>query len=124
MSRFARRTVIVMVGLILGWYAAGMVDFHPADPAHAADPAKAGAEDGGKDTGYRKDDGQRAAEALQPKAHDRAYYPTVLKIIIGLFAAAVVIGIIARAMGYQDPGVVATEEDQAEAHHDDHDDHH
>src|SRR5690606_17060381 len=66
------------------------------------------------------------AASLVPQESDRAYFPIVLMTIVGLFVAAIAVGLLSRAMGFRDPGVVAGEQDHAEAHHGHHghDDHH
>ncbi len=122
MKKLGRRTLAIIAGLILGWTCAGYLgDYAPAilPQAHAAAPA---GEDNHGDH-HEPDLGQEAAGQLVPKAEDITFYEPVVATAVGLFALAIVVGIVARVSGIKDPGVAAAEADAAAAHHDHHDDH-
>jgi len=90
-----RRIMIVVVGLLLGWWAAGVVDFTPQVDAateeaphqdvHAAEAA-------------HQDANQQAADALVPRDDDSqkaapSWYRLVVYAAAGLFVAAILIGV-------------------------------
>jgi len=117
MKRFARRTLGVCIGLVLGWVAAGIVFdtgsiIEPSAAHAAAKPAgKAGA-------GKGHDKGMDAAAKLAPESlsQQTTWYPYVLWGVAALFALAIPLGMFAMAMKGEDPP------DPAEEHHG-HDDH-
>lgn len=62
------------------------------------------------------------AENLVPKSDAMGWYAPMLYSVLGLFVAAIVVGVARDAAGMKDPGIAAGEYDQAHAHHDDHGD--
>jgi len=99
MRKLRRRMVGVLVGLILGWYCAGLVgDILPGTlgmttTAHAAE---AGAHDAG----------QKAAALLRPTESQIPFFRPVVNTIIALFVLAVVIGLLCRSLGLKDPNTL------------------
>jgi hypothetical protein len=137
MKRWLRRTLAVVVGLSLGWLAAGFLPsslsatpnesrpeghVHPStQPAAAAELTHEPAVEG--ESGEH-DAGLAAAQNLVPAPGSTPWLRPVLFGIAGLFVAALVVGLAVRAWGIRDPSIVATEEDQKAAHDDHaHDDH-
>ena len=152
-GRWTRRAVALLVGLALGWYAAGQ--WHEARWASAADRAMdelvaaeaaqpgGAVEDAGPAAGAAEPAGSTAAEApgedtdqpqsksppladhpataLLPRRDGEATTPPWLTYIAagiaGLFATALLVGLIVRKAGYRDPGAVATEQDRQAHHH-------
>lgn len=90
MNRITRRTLAVIAGLVIGWYAAGMVGPHlplvgvsVAETTHEADVQGHGA---GHD-----DHADNEATALVP--HEAMpWLQPVIVVAIGLFIAAIVLG--------------------------------
>ena len=125
MNRFTRRTVSAIAGVVLGWYVAGVVPTSGlpalASPSMAEDAHHApaghtpsGAEGHGltaSDThnnAHNNDHGEAdpalaAANLLVPQAEDIRWYKPVLIAIVGLFVAAVVLGIPALKLRGPEP---------------------
>jgi hypothetical protein len=79
-KRFARRSLAIVVGLTLGWYAAGF-----SSAATSGDPHDAPAGD--------HDEAARAAAELAPTHEPTPWFRPVVGSAVGLFAAAIVLGI-------------------------------
>src|SRR5690606_28030088 len=73
--------------------------------------------------GHGPDEGQKTAGQLRPTAEQVPFYRPVVTAAAGLFGLALVFGVAYRSFGGKDPGVAASEADQAAAHHDHHDHH-
>jgi len=131
MKRLTRRSFAVCLGLVLGWFAAGMVfdSGQIADESGFLAPSTANAAAASKDAGDHKDgkgkDGKhedkgiKAAGKLAPKElpEQAPFFRSVLIAAAALFIAAVPLGMFALAMKGEDPP------DPADDHHG-HDDHH
>lgn len=132
MSKWGRRTLGAVLGVVLGWAAAGMMPTslhaenshgHASAPAESSSPVHSPAAPHAvvESETARPDAGQNAAAMLVPPASQVPWLQPVLMSVGGLFALAVVVGLMNRHMGLRDPAVVAAESDQAAAHgHDDH----
>jgi hypothetical protein len=117
MKRFTRRTVGAIVGLCLGWMAAGLA-FPTGSLSLAADPSHGhGVKDPGQEAAAKLVPHNAAGEPASPE-----WFGTVVKLIAGLFVAAIIIGIPALKAKGGDPAGLASADDQAHAHHDDHGD--
>ena len=120
MKRFSRRSIGLVIGLCLGWYAAGVWGpdaFGPeagfadegGDHDHLVAPADGdkNATDGAKqEPGHHKTGGDHhhgAADNLVPHEGDVPFYGSVLFWTAGLFVAAIVVGVFLRMLGEQDP---------------------
>jgi hypothetical protein len=92
MNRIARRTLVWVVGLSLGWYVAG-VSLHASDESqgdHA--PAGSHAPAHGDDHGH-DDPAVDAAKQLRVPRHESAsWYPRVVTGAVLLFGAAALLG--------------------------------
>lgn len=98
--RFTRRAAGILIGLVLGWYIAGMV-IQPgvimADDTNHAATASSHAEPDhsatGSGDGHGHDPALDAAKLLVPgSSGDIFWYGSVLTVAAGLFIAAVVLG--------------------------------
>jgi hypothetical protein len=76
------------------------------------------------DAGAEAEHNLANAETLVPSGAAMGWYGPMLYGVLGLFAAAIVVGVARDAGGMKDPGIAAGEYDQAHAHHDDHADSH
>ncbi len=126
MRRMTRRTVAILGGIVLGWYAAG---FLPGSLSQSAGPSPLFAVDAPDHDGHREGDAlhgeagqahtahdaaERGAQLLVPKTSDEVcWYSGVLWASGGLFAGAVVLGYPALRLRGPEP----------EAAQDDHGDH-
>ena len=95
-----RRTVGVLIGLCLGWWGAGLAGPYLSSTAASVAGASAAqpAHEGGIDHGEGHGD---ATAALVPGAHERlqlGWYRWVLWSALGLFVAAIVLGIPSLAL--------------------------
>ncbi len=133
LRRLLLRSVAVTCALILGYVAGGLVD-QPLDstPAYASDAKPASAQrdhhdhddhaahekHAGSDHGSAHAAGPKAVDLIKPNLTEAPFYPFVLKLAVGLFAAAIVLGIPALKLRGPEPV-------EADDHHDDHahDDH-
>jgi hypothetical protein len=113
MKRMTRRTLGIALGLTLGWLAAGYI---PASFDTPAGTPTYGHVEHGADTGEHKHEAT-SANQLVPHHGDAPFQHTVLWLIGGLFAGACVVGLCLRALGENDPAIVATEQDLVEAAH-------
>ncbi len=134
-SRWCRRGLALLIGLALGWYAAGQ--WHEARMASAAEEATEqaiaaesgtspdvpghihGASEEPEAAGAEK---RHPATSLVPRHEGEPAVPLWLGYVVwsmaGLFALALLLGPLVRAMGYGDPGTVATQQDrEAHPHH-------
>ena len=100
MKPITRRTIAAVGGLLLGWLAAGFVPGLTLSPLHAEEQP-------------HHDAGRDAADLLVPAPDHVGWYKPVVWTIIGLFSAAVLIGIPTKKLKGPEP---------VEEH--DHDDHH
>ena len=103
-KRLIKMSAIVL-GAVLGWFAAGAV---ASDVKHDA-----GAKDGVTDHGG---DGKLDMHLSVP-AEDQSWYPMVLMAIGGLFVLAIIVGVGAGKLGKSEPGKIASDHDAAHAHH-------
>ncbi|MEX0777276.1 MAG: hypothetical protein WD042_16350 [Phycisphaeraceae bacterium] len=90
MKRWSRRVLAVIVGLSLGWYAAGWM---PAAIRAEAVTPHAERQAGGHGTAGGDAHATAPAKELVPQTEHAAWFGTLLIAIIGLFGAAVVLGI-------------------------------
>ena len=107
MKRLCRRSISILIGLVLGWMVAGMMmgeSVSLAEEGHHVEHAA----DSDADTGHGHDDhadhhesahdghendlAAQAAASLVPKETDIAWYGTVLVLAGGLFLAAILLG--------------------------------
>ncbi len=110
-----------MLGLCLGWMVAGLA--YPPGNVSLAASAAAETDGHGHAEAVDHDEGLKAASGLVPRdaqghAATPAWFGTVVKLIVGLFVAAIVIGVPALRAKGGDPAGLATAHDQAHAHHD------
>lgn len=140
MKRRTRKTFAILIGLMLGWFAVGLLDMgsvdrfalanetpttpqvqEPIDSTDESNDISTRSHGGDND---HQDAGQIAAGYLVPEKSDAAYFSTVLWIILALFILAVLIGVVVHKMGHADPGAQAIVEDHADHDHGhDHDAH-
>lgn len=127
MARKARTTTAIMIGLMLGYCAAGWWDVTPmfaagtphADSTPDRQANDAHSEDSNHD-GHAG--GQSSAGTLVPHDQERHaaaphWFGCLIGIGIGLFVVALILGAPLRVFGIKDPGAEATEQDNAESHH-------
>ena len=98
MKRFTRRMLVVMAGLVLGWYTAALVPTGTASASGGAIGADAAGrtiqdEAGHSSSEGHSDEGLTATEALRPSRCEIAWLRPVMIGIGTLFAGAVVLGI-------------------------------
>jgi hypothetical protein len=121
MNRLTRRTVSAIAGVVLGWYVAGVVptsgpltlaspsmaeDTHHAPAGHTPSGAEGHgltAPDSHSNDHDGSDPALAAANLLVPQAEDIRWYKPVLIAIVGLFVAAVVLGIPALKLRGPEP---------------------
>lgn len=103
-----------MFGLCLGWYFAGLA-LPTATLAYDGHGHVAAAGHGG---GHGDNAAIHAAEALRPTPDQVRWYPAVVKTAVGLFVAAVILGI--PAMKLRGPEPAEPPEHADSAGHDDH----
>lgn len=120
MKRWARRILAVLLGLCLGWYVAGFAPaWLPGLEVSLAGEAEYGRQDHAPSDAdapeVHKGDDVRGAEQLVPNAWDKRMIKPVIGIAAGLFAAAVLAGLMCRYVGILDPNVQATVDDQSAA---------
>ena len=124
MRRTLRRFWAITLGLALGWYAAGLLpgDFDSPPQAIAAGSASSsGAAADGKSKA--PDPGEAAAAKLTPESlpQQAPFFSAVVFGTVGLFVAAVVLGVPALALKGEDPSDPADthghDESGASAHH-------
>jgi len=131
MKRFSRRLLGAMLGLVLGWWLAGLVgdrlsgaSVSLAENPHAA--ANQPAEPGGKHAAARNDHEHEAGDAghgheafadpgFVPGAGQTDWYRGVLWAIGGLFVAAIVIGVPRMKLKSDEPAAAAASPD--DGHH-------
>jgi len=127
MKRFTRRSAAAVVGLVLGWYVAGIVFVggpsvvgpgvnyaHASDAAHdsnddhhhapvAEDPHGTHDAPGAHGDAAEHDAALAAAGQLVPQQEDIPWFGPVLYVAGGLFVAAVVLGIPALKLRGPEP---------------------
>lgn len=122
MKRLTRRTLGAVLGLILGWLAAGLV--YPVGSVSLAADAPHAENDAHHDDHAHGHHDTYATKLVPHDAEGHAATPdwfgTVIKLIAALFVAAIVIGIPALRAKGGDPAGLASAHDQSHAHHDDH----
>lgn len=105
-SRFRKlgfRTMGVVIGLWLGWQAAGMAD---------------------NAQGHVASEGTHVSDVpFAPSNATASWYPMVLAIAVGLFVAAIVIGRPAMKLKGEEPAEDDHHDDHGHDGHDDHGDH-
>ncbi len=117
MKRFTRMVIATAVGLFLGWYVAGIVpemtvsraqdidhrvgdssvQRHAQNPGHGS-PVTAGGDharpgNGGANLDDHHDPAVEAAKLLVPGSEDMPWFGSVMAVVLGLFVAAVVLGV-------------------------------
>lgn len=111
--RISIRLLGAVIGLVLGWTAAGFwqeASFarDSADVPHAA----------GNDAGEHAPGDVEAARALVPQDEGEpttpGWFTYVVGGVLGLFIAAILIGQLTRIMNMRDPNIAAAEADKAE----------
>ena len=104
MKRFTRRMIAVVLGLVLGWWAAAFVPMGAtifAGDDQSSGPASLGGHgDGDAD---HEDDGKQAAEDLIPHRNQIPWLRQVIFGVVALFVAAIVLGIPAMKLKGPDP---------------------
>lgn len=125
MKRITRRTIGAVIGLSLGWYVYGVVDpilsgkpsfAHEDKAAHQAAPA--GHAERGKHPA--EEDSEHVAGHLVPADGGAPFIRPVIYAAVGLFVAAIVLGIPAQALRGPEPPDPA-EQHEAHGGHDEHD---
>ncbi len=138
MKRITRRMVAGAIGLVVGWHAAGLVSVlgpgvsFASDAQHGASDVPEAANGHGDSGGKHADQGASAghassvgghdeydaayaaAQQLVPRPEDVSWYGCVVRVIAGLFVAAVVLGIPAlklRGPELPDPAAAAHGDD-------------
>ena len=92
MRRLPRRLVGIVLGLCLGWYAAGVIG--PGGTGLASDTETAASADGHASSDHSSTHHEdNPAAALLPRADSIRWLRPVLYAALGLFVAAVVLGI-------------------------------
>ncbi len=136
--RWCRRGLALLIGLALGWYAAGQwqearlvsaAEEAANRPISAETDGSRGPADAGDDRDAAmahgdaaEGEGSHPATALVPRHDSEPAVPAWLGYVVGgiagLFALALLMGVVVRRTGHRDPGTVATEQDRTAHHHD------
>lgn len=100
MRRFTRRAIVMTIGLVMGWSAAGFVSQGLAGDTVSPSAAEGGSSDHG---GHGKSEAADAAAQLVPTVGQMRWFPAVRTGAVMLFVLAVLLGVPALLLKAPDP---------------------